>query len=147
MADDYQYPTGPVFYSDIKFCKFWMKFMHPFKSYWMETKSVTAAPMPPQTNNIIPMCLPCYAGDTKTSRQATVQLVPIGMLIVRWNIHLPNSTKILSITYYLFNICIWVLLWCIRVIQNEVCICVANDIMLKATVTTLMEETLVDNFL
>ena len=37
-----------------------------------------------------------------------------------------------------------VILWCIRVIPNEVLIFVA---ILKATVTILMEETLVDNFL
>ena len=36
---------------------------------------------------------------------------------------------------------------CIRVIQNEVCVFVANDNILKLTVTILMEETLVDNFL
>ena len=32
-------------------------------------------------------------------------------------------------------------------IPNEVCVFVANDNILKATVTILMEETLVDNFL
>ena len=32
-------------------------------------------------------------------------------------------------------------------IKNEVCVFVANDNMLKAMVTILMEETLVDNFL
>ena len=44
MADGYQYRTWPVFYSDIKFCKIWMKSIQPFKSYWTETKSVTTTP-------------------------------------------------------------------------------------------------------
>ena len=35
----------------------------------------------------------------------------------------------------------------IRVIRNEVCVFVANDNILKSTVTILVEETLVDNFL
>ena len=106
------------FYIDKKFCKVWMKAMHPFKSYraeknnknlavkdhnsaklwrmmtnieldlhfiviwssakfewnqyitfksyWRETKSVTTTPTTPttRTDNMIPMCLPCYAGDT-----------------------------------------------------------------------------------
>ena len=54
-----------------------MKSIHPFKSYWTETKSVTTTPTttpttppptPLPTDNMIPMCLPCYeyAGDTKT---------------------------------------------------------------------------------
>ena len=32
------------FYSDIKFFKSLMKSIHPFKSYWTETKSVTTTP-------------------------------------------------------------------------------------------------------
>ena len=35
-----------------------MKVMHPFKSYRLETKSVT-------TEDMIPMRRPCFAGDTK----------------------------------------------------------------------------------
>ena len=35
----------------------------------------------------------------------------------------------------------------IRVIPNEVCVFVANENILKSTVTILVEETLVDKFL
>ena len=51
FADDNQYRTWPVFYSDIKFCKVWMKSIPPFKSYWVETKSVTTTTTkpPPRT--------------------------------------------------------------------------------------------------
>ena len=66
LTYDYQYRTWIVFYSDIKFCKIWMKSIHPFKSYWMEMKGVTqptSMTMPPtmitQTDDMIPMCLPC----------------------------------------------------------------------------------------
>ena len=31
----------PEFYSDIKFCKVWMKSMHAFKSYWAEKNKKT----------------------------------------------------------------------------------------------------------
>ena len=47
-----------------------MKSMHPFKSYSAETKSVKMTPtttMLPtwmRMDNMIPMCLPRYAGDT-----------------------------------------------------------------------------------
>ena len=65
------YWTWPVIYSDIKFCKVWMKSMQCFKSYWAEIKSVTTIPPPPspppllptstmRTDNMIPMCLPYY---------------------------------------------------------------------------------------
>ena len=69
LADVYQYGNWPVFYSNKKFCKVWIQSMPPFKSYWVETKSVTMTPPPKTwTDNLIPMCLPCYAGDTKSVR-------------------------------------------------------------------------------
>ena len=39
-----------------------MKLMHPFKNYQLVTKSVTL-----WTKTMIPMCHPCFAGDTKTT--------------------------------------------------------------------------------
>ena len=36
------FQTWPVFHDYWPFCGVWMKLMHPFKSYWSETKSVTS---------------------------------------------------------------------------------------------------------
>ena len=85
-----------------------------------------------------------------TSASNVAQLVPIGMPIVSWHIRPPNTTKILSISYssiFMTFASEYRFLWCIRVIPNEVCVFVANDNILKATVTIFIEETLVDNFL
>ena len=58
LADDYQYPTWPVFYNDINFYKLWIKSMHgPFKSYWADAANNADGYM-------IPVCLLCYAGNT-----------------------------------------------------------------------------------
>ena len=44
FGDDYQYQTWPVLYNDISFCRLWMKSMHPFKGYWVETVMDTWSP-------------------------------------------------------------------------------------------------------
>ena len=38
FADDLQIRNWPVFYDALPVCKFWIKLMHPFKSYRSETK-------------------------------------------------------------------------------------------------------------
>ena len=99
LADDYQYRTWPVFYSDIKFCKVRMKSMPPFKSYWAETKSVRTTLMPPplpmmRTDNMISMCLPCYAGDTKTKSKKWKQLIKNkGRITPKPHAHLQTMTN------------------------------------------------------
>ena len=48
---------------------------------------------------------------------------------------------------HLYDICIGIFLWCIRVILDEVYASVAKDNILKATITVLVKETLDNNVL
>ena len=45
-----------------------MKLMHPFKSYRLETKSVIKTDDDDADGDMIPMCRPCFAGDTTILR-------------------------------------------------------------------------------
>ena len=80
-----------LYFSGIKFCKIWIKSIHLFKSYWTETKSVTTTPTPPpptttpttRTDMMILMCLPCNAGDTKTSNFVRVFCVVVQLGIAQ----------------------------------------------------------------
>ena len=48
---------------------------------------------------------------------------------------------------HLYDICIGICLRCIRVILDEVYVSVAKDNIMKATITVLVRETLIDNVL
>ena len=77
------------------------------------------------------------------------QLVPTGMPIVFLKYPSAELHKdvVNEIVQHLYDICLRVLLWCIRVVRNEVSVCVTEDNILKTTVTTLAKEAMVDNFL
>ena len=94
---------------------------------------------------------PPHTSIKKKSASNGAQLVPIGMPIVCWNIRPPNSTKLLPIRYSSIFITAASEYFCgasewSRTKYN-VCDFVANDNILKSTVTVLVEETLVNSFL
>ena len=68
----------------IKFCKIWMKSIHPFKSYWTETKSVTTTPPPP---------------NMTTTRRTDGQHDPyVSAMLRRWH---NKNNKVIFITLFI----------------------------------------------
>ena len=58
-------PTWPVFYNALPFCKLWMKVIHLFKTDNKDNNSDIDENGTDMDGDMIHMCLPCFAGNTK----------------------------------------------------------------------------------